>query len=138
MARPPASAMACVVSAAFVSLRLVTSTVAPSSANRIALALPIPAPAPVTTAILSCKRPIAPPGKRLAHALPRRRLLVERSRRRVNAPALRSVGKWRNGQVRKTDDHGGGAFLIATARLSQYILQIGRASGGQEGGKTCR
>src|SRR3546814_5719018 len=62
------------------------------------------------------------PGKRVAHALPRRRLLVERSRRRVNAPALRSVGKWRNGQVRKTDDHGGGAFMIATARLSHYIL----------------
>src|SRR3546814_10219730 len=62
------------------------------------------------------------PGKRLAHALPRRRLLVERSRRRVNAPALRSVGKWRNGQVRKTDDHGGGAFMTATARLSHYIL----------------
>src|SRR3546814_2098400 len=43
-------------------------------------------------------------------------------RRRVNAPALRSVGKWRNGQVRKTDDHGGGAFMTATARLSHYIL----------------
>src|SRR3546814_5672240 len=26
------------------------------------------------------------------------------------------------GQVRKTDDHGGGAFMIATARLSHYIL----------------
>src|SRR3546814_10583671 len=24
--------------------------------------------------------------------------------------------------VRKTDDHGGGAFMIATARLSHYIL----------------
>src|SRR3546814_16315782 len=65
---------------------------------------------------------MAPPGKRLAHAVPRGRLLVERSRRRVNAPALRSVGKWRNGQVRKTDDHGGGAFMIAPARLSHYIL----------------
>src|SRR3546814_1541209 len=78
MARPPAWAMALAVSAAFVSLRLVTSTVAPFSANRIALALPIPALAPVTTAILSCKRPIAPPGKRLAHALPRRRLQIGR------------------------------------------------------------
>src|SRR3546814_15450674 len=26
------------------------------------------------------------------------------------------------GQVRKTDDHGGGAFMIETARLSHYIL----------------
>src|SRR3546814_17226277 len=97
IALPPSSAMACTFSVAFVSLLFGTRTVAPSSANRIALALPIPAPAPVTAAILSCKRPIAPPGKRVAHALPRRRLLVERSRRRVNAPALRTVGKWRHG-----------------------------------------
>src|SRR3546814_19666195 len=103
--------MACAVSAAFVSLRLVTSPVAPSSANRIALALPIPAPAPVTPAILSCKRPIAPPGKRLAHALTRRRPLVERSRRLFYAPALRSVGQWRTGQTRKQEDKYGRELL---------------------------